>query len=107
MTEPGLGAVLGRYRLDREIGRGGMGMVFHARDELLHRSVAVKVLATALADDQGFRLRFLREMRLASSLEHPNVVPVYDAGEAGRHLYLATRYVEGEDLRATIHGTAA
>ncbi len=106
MTEPKLGTVLGRYRLDREIGRGGMGMVFHAHDELLHRSVAVKVLATALADDEEFRQRFLREMRLAGALEHPNIVPVYDAGETDHHLYLATRYVEGEDLRAAIrrHG---
>jgi hypothetical protein len=103
MTEPTVGSMLGRYRLDREVGRGGMGMVFHAHDELLHRSVAVKVLATGLADDKEFRLRFLREMRLAGALEHPNVVPVYDAGEVGRHLYLATRYVEGEDLRAAIH----
>jgi Protein kinase domain/SPOR domain len=109
VTEPRVGSVLGRYRLEEEIGRGGMGVVFRGRDELLHRSAAVKVLSAALADDEQFRLRFLREMRMASALEHPNVVPVYEAGQVGHHLYLATRFIEGEDLRAAIqrHGALA
>ncbi len=91
MSDPKAGITLGRYRLERELGRGGMGVVFLAQDELLQRPVAIKVLATALAADEEFRLRFLREMRMAGALEHPNVVPVYDAGEADGHLYLATR----------------
>jgi serine/threonine-protein kinase len=100
---PHVGGTLGRYRLEAELGRGGMGVVFRGRDELLQRSAAVKVLSAGLAGDEQFRLRFLREMRLASALEHPNVVPVYEAGLEGEHLYLATRFVDGEDLRDTIH----
>jgi hypothetical protein len=99
---PRVGGTLGRYRLEAELGRGGMGVVFRGRDELLQRSAAVKVLSAGLAGDEQFRLRFLREMRLASALEHPNVVPVYEAGLEGEHLYLATRFVDGEDLRDAI-----
>jgi serine/threonine-protein kinase len=99
---PHVGMLLGRYRLEAEVGRGGMGVVFRARDELLDRTAAVKVLSAALAGDEQFRVRFLREMRMASALDHPNVVGVYDAGEADGHLYLATRYIEGEDLRSAI-----
>ena len=77
-----IGAVLnGRYRLDVELGRGGMGVVYQARDQLLDRDVAVKVLSAGLLGTEG-RARLLREARSAAQLNHPNIVSIYDAGEA-------------------------
>jgi serine/threonine-protein kinase len=86
----------GRYRLDRPLGHGGMATVYLAQDEELHRPVAIKLLAENLAGDTAFRERFLREARLAARLSHPNVVSVYDAGEAedGRP-YIVMEYVPG------------
>jgi Protein kinase domain len=89
---------LGRYVIERELGRGGMGAVFAARDERLGRLVALKVIAPALARDRIFRARFEREARIAATLEHPNVVPVYDAGEADGGLFIAMRFIDGHDL---------
>ena len=94
-----VGTQIAGYRLEEEIGRGGMGVVYRAHDVALERSVALKLLAPALAEDPEFRERFLVESRLAASLDHPNVVPVYDAGEVEGQLYLAMRYVEGSDLK--------
>jgi serine/threonine protein kinase len=85
----------GRYRIDRVLGRGGMAVVYLARDEELHRRVAVKVLADHLVGDQSFRARFLQESRLASRLSHPNVVQVYDAGDADGRPYIVMEYVPG------------
>jgi serine/threonine protein kinase len=93
---------IGGYRLDELVGRGGMGDVYRAWDERLERWVALKLLPARLAGDEGFRERLLRESRLAASLDHPNVVPVYEAGEADGRLFLAMRYVEGTDLRAIL-----
>jgi serine/threonine protein kinase len=93
----GPGVELAGYRLESVLGRGGMGVVYAAFEERLGR-VALKVLAPELAADVGFRERFLREMRMAAGLEHPHVLPVYGAGEAGGQLFLALRLVEGEDL---------
>jgi YVTN family beta-propeller protein len=87
------------YAVERLIGRGGMGQVFRAFDPRLERPVALKVLSPGLADDEAFRERLVRESRLAASLDHPNVVPVYDAGEADGTLFIAMRYVDGTDLR--------
>jgi serine/threonine-protein kinase len=89
----------GRYRLDEPLGRGGMATVYLAHDEELRRPVAVKLLAESLAGDTVFRERFLREARLAARLSHPNVVSVYDAGEAedGRP-YIVMEYVPGRTL---------
>jgi YVTN family beta-propeller protein len=75
-----------------------MGVVYRAHDLALQRPVALKVLSPELADDRAFRERFLIESRLAASLDHRNVVPVYDAGEVDGQLYIAMRYVEGQDL---------
>ena len=72
------------------------------RPSSLDRPVALKLIAPELADDRSFRERFLRESRLAASLDHPGILPVYAAGEAGGELYLATRYVDGTDLRAVL-----
>jgi YVTN family beta-propeller protein len=92
------------YRLDELAGRGGMGEVYRAYDTRLDRNVALKLLAPRYADDESFRDRLLRESRLAASLDHPNVVPVYDAGDAEGRFYIAMRYVEGTDLRALLRG---
>jgi YVTN family beta-propeller protein len=96
------GVEIGGYRVEELIGRGGMGEVYRAHDGRLDRNVALKILAPRYADDDGFRERLLRESRLAASLDHSNVVPVYDAGEADAGFYLAMRYVEGADLRAVL-----
>src|SRR5262249_23201390 len=85
------------YRIEELIGRGGMGVVYRAQDLRLRRPVALKLVAPSLARDARFRERFARESELAMSLEHPNVVPVYDAGDADDRFYLAMRLVEGTD----------
>jgi streptogramin lyase/predicted Ser/Thr protein kinase len=92
------GSVLGGYRILSLISRGGMGEVYLAEDQRLGRHVALKLPASELAADEGFRDRFLRETRLAASLEHPAMVPIYEAGEDDGRLFMAMRYVEGEDL---------
>jgi streptogramin lyase len=98
-TQPSIGDTLAGYRIDAFIGAGGMGEVYRALDTSLDRNVALKVLVPRLADDERFRERFLRESRLAASLDHPNVIPVYEAGEAEGRLFIAMRFVEGTDLR--------
>jgi eukaryotic-like serine/threonine-protein kinase len=88
-----------RYRLERQLGHGGMATVYLALDEELDRPVAVKVLAPNLAGDAALRQRFLREARLAARLSHPNVVSVYDAGETEEGLpYIVMEYVPGSTL---------
>src|SRR4051794_7966499 len=87
----------GRARIERLLGRGGMGAVYLAQDERLRRRVAIKVLAQELADDEHFRRRFLLESQLAASLDHPHIVPIYAAGEQDEVLFLAMKYVEGVD----------
>ena len=87
------------YEIEALIGRGGMGVVYRARDRALDRKVALKLIAPELAAFTGFRARFLAESRLAASLEHPNVVPIYAAGDQDDLLYIAMRYVEGSDLK--------
>ena len=98
-ADPSVGSELLGYRIEELIGRGGMGVVFRARDQRLKRDVALKLLAPEVSSDHGFRERFLRESVLLASLDHPNVIPIYDAGEADGRLFIAMRYVEGGDLR--------
>lgn len=88
----------GRYRVERTLGHGGMAIVYLAHDEELARPVAVKVLAQNVSGDQSVRKRFLREARLAGRLSHPNVVQVYDAGEADGRPYIVMEYVPGKTL---------
>ena len=96
------GTMLARYTIGEVIGRGATSVVYVAYDPQLDRHLALKVMAPPLADDGGFRSRFLRESRLAASLDHPNVLPVYDAGEADGHLFIAMRLVRGTDLRRVL-----
>ena len=79
-----------------------MGVVYKAMDLSLERPVALKLIAPELAEDERFRSRFLKEPRLAASLDHPNVIPIYEAGERDGQLYLAMRYVDGSDLKTII-----
>jgi hypothetical protein len=98
----GPGVLFGGYRIEAVAGRGGMGVVYRAIDLSLGRPVALKVIAPEFAQDPAFRERFLREPRLAASLDHPSVVPIYEAGEREGQLYLAMRWVEGSDLRQMV-----
>jgi Protein kinase domain len=99
---PLVGEDFAGYRLRSVLGRGGMSVVFEAENPRLGSVVALKVLAPELAADDLFRTRFLQESRVAASLNHPNVIPVYDAGPSEGLLYIAMRYVAGRDLRAVL-----
>jgi YVTN family beta-propeller protein len=103
--DPLIGTELLGYQIEALVGRGGMGVVYVALDPRLKRRVALKLLAPELAQDSRFRERFLAESELAASLEHPHVVPIYDAGESNGRLYIVMRYVEGRDLRSLLHRT--
>lgn len=95
------GALAGRYRIDHEIGRGGMATVYLADDLKHHRHVAVKVLHSELALTIGPD-RFLREVDVVASLNHPRILPLHDSGDAGGFLFFVMPYVKGESLRARI-----
>ena len=102
-----IGTVLAGYRIESLLGRGGMSVVYLAEHMRLGRKVALKVLATPLAHDESFRERFARESQRAAELDHPNVIPIYDAGEiegsdSDGLLYIAMRYVAGSDLRSLL-----
>ena len=101
------GDTVAGYVVEGLAGRGGMGEVYRARDPRLDRPVALKLLSPALAEDARLRERLVRESRLAASLDHPNVVPVYEAGEADGRLFIAMRFVEGTDLRALLREQGA
>src|SRR5215470_628745 len=105
----GSGSAFAGYRIESLVGRGGMGVVYRATDLSLDRPVALKLIAPELADDPRFWERFLVEPRLAASLDHASVVPIYEAGEHEGQLYLAMRYVPGSDLRTLLEreGTLA
>jgi serine/threonine-protein kinase len=101
-SDPRIGTELGGYRIESLIGRGGMSVVYLAEDLSLRRKVALKLLAPELAEDERFRERFVRESQLAASLDHPNIVPIFEAREHDGALYIAMRYVEGTDLKRLI-----
>src|SRR5574338_511707 len=88
----------GRYSLERELGRGGMGIVYLARDVALDRPVAIKLLPPDLATRPALRERFLREARTAARLSHPNIVPIHAVEESGRLVWFVMAYVPGESL---------
>ena len=101
------GDEFGPYRIESVLGRGGMGTVYLATHSRLERKVALKLIASELADDPQFRARFLRESQLAASLDHPHVIPIYDADEIDGVLYLAMRYVDGPSLQKLIRDRGA
>ncbi|MEU6409447.1 protein kinase [Microbispora sp. NPDC046933] len=104
---PLVGRRLGDYTVEAVVGRGGMATVYRARDQRLGRAVALKVLAPQLAHDDRFRDRFVRESRMVASIDHPNIIPVYEAGERDDLLFIAMRYVEGSDLRKLVQSEGA
>ena len=91
-------AVAGRYSLERELGRGGMGVVYLAREVRLDRPVAIKLLPPSKSSDPKLRERFLREARTAAKLSHPNVIPIHAVEEIGEFVFFAMAYIEGETL---------
>ena len=105
MTDYQSGFEVAGYRIESVIGRGGMAVVYRAEDTRLGRKVALKVLTPVLAHNEQFQQRFIRESRLAASLDHPNIVPIYEAGEADGQLFIAMRYVAGSDLKGLLSQT--
>jgi serine/threonine protein kinase len=100
--ETRLGSQLAGYVIESLVGRGGMGVVYLAQDLRLNRRVALKILAPEISRDEHFRTRFVRESRIAAGIEHPNIIPIYEAGEADGDLFIAMRYVGGTDLEELI-----
>ncbi len=96
------GSLVAGYRLEAQVGAGGMAVVFRARDERLGRLVALKILSPALAADAGFRRRFIAESRAAAVVDDPHIIPVFEAGESGGVLFIAMRFVAGGDLRGVL-----
>jgi serine/threonine-protein kinase len=98
----GVGSRLAGYRLDEQIGRGGMAVVYRAYDVRLERPVAIKVLSPELARDEAFRQRFIRESRTAAAVDHPNIIPIFEAGEANGMLFIAMRFVHGPNVQELV-----
>ena len=101
-ADPRLGTRLAGYRIQALLGRGGMGVVYLAEQLGPRRQVALKLLLDPATAGEAFRERFLRESELAAAIDHPNVLPVYDAGETDGVLWIAVRYVDGIDLAALL-----
>ena len=97
-----VGQTLGHYRIVEQIGAGGMGVVYRARDERLDRDVAIKVLPKATAQDEERLARFEREAKAVAKLDHPNILAIYDFGTEGGITYAVTELLEGETLRQRI-----
>jgi serine/threonine protein kinase len=93
---------LGKYEVLGELGHGAMGVVYRARDPIINRLVALKTITTGVADDPAMLQRFYREAQSAGGLQHPNIVTIYDMGEAGELPYIAMELVEGENLEQLI-----
>src|SRR5881397_2092718 len=98
MVDLAIGSTFAGHRIEGRAGKGGMGVVYRATDLQLDRAVALKLVAPELAADAAFAERFKRESRLAASLDHPNVIPIFHAGEEDGRLYVTMRLVEGTDL---------
>src|SRR3954454_23289406 len=92
------------HRVEEIAGRGGMGVVYRATETGLDRTVALKLITPALAGDPDFRARLVREARAAASIEHPNVLPSFRAGEEQDVLYISMRFVDGQHLRELMRG---
>jgi hypothetical protein len=98
----GHGSRIGKYVLERQIGHGGMAVVFRARDDQLGRLVALKIMAPSVASDAEFRQRFVRESKAAAAVDDPHIIPVFEAGESAGVLFIAMRYVAGGDVRSLL-----
>ena len=96
------GAVVAGYRLEAQVGVGGMAVVFRAHDERLNRLVALKILAPSLTTDEAFRRRFIAESKAAAEVDDPHIIPIYEAGETDGVLFIAMRFVQGGDLRKAL-----
>jgi serine/threonine protein kinase len=103
LAGPGPGSRLAGYLLEEQIGAGGMAVVYRARDLRLGRLVALKVMAPAMAGDETFRVRFIREARATAAVNDLHIIPVYEAGDAGGVLFIAMRFVTGGDVRSLLH----
>jgi WD40 repeat protein len=103
--DPRVGTELAGYRIESLLGLGGMSVVYLAEDLRLKRKVALKLLAASLAEDESFRDRFLEESKLAASIDHPNIVPIYEAGTTHEQLFIAMRYVRGRDLKERLRSS--
>ncbi|MBI1722377.1 MAG: protein kinase [Gemmatimonadetes bacterium] len=100
-------ALKDEYELEKELGRGGMAVVFKARDKQLEREVAIKVLPFSLSFDAEFVERFQREARTAGKLEHPNIIPIYRVGKSGRVIYFVMKFIRGKSLSSVIEARGA
>ena len=89
-------ALKDEYELEKELGRGGMAIVYKARDKALERDVAIKVLPLSLSFDAEFVERFQREARTSARLEHPNIIPIYRVGKSGRVIYFVMKFIRGK-----------
>src|SRR5215813_8857841 len=101
------GSRLAGYLLEEQIGQGGMAVVFRALDTRLKRQVALKILAPALAADEAFRQRFMRESQAAAAVDDPHIIPVFQAGEASGVLFIAMRLVRGGDVATLLRREGA
>jgi serine/threonine-protein kinase len=104
---PRIGTAFAGYRIEGLLGRGGMGVVYRAEHPRLGATIALKVMEPELALDEAFRERFVREARAAAGIKHPSIIPIYDAGEWHGDLYIAMRYIEGDDLRSLLRKDGA
>jgi serine/threonine protein kinase len=100
--DPAIGTQIAGYRLEEQIGRGGMAVVYQARDVRLDRWVALKIMAPEAASDSAFRQRFIAESRAAAAVDHPHIIPIFEAGQASGVLFIAMRFVAGGDVRALV-----
>ena len=100
--DPRIGTEIAGYLIEAVVGRGGMGVVYRAKDLKLGRNVALKLLTPDLAANEGFRDRFEWESKLAASIDHPNIIPLYEAGTADGLLFLTMRFVDGRDLKGLL-----
>ena len=97
-----LGTTLSHFRILSQIGRGGMGIVYRARDEKLRRDVAIKILPPELVGNEERKRRFLREARAAAAVNHPNIATIHEVDEAGGVIFIAMELVQGRTLRARL-----
>src|SRR3954464_7600330 len=105
-ARPFVEAMSPSYAVKKIIGRGGMGIVYLARDRRLDRLVAIKTLPPDISADAAVRERFLRETRTAGAMAHPNIVPIYGAGEVDGHVYLVMSLVDGDPLSTVVRAAA-